>query len=160
MALTQARLKELLSYNPDTGVFTYAAPRRRIVVGAVAGGVAFDGYRVLQLDGKKYRCARLAVLYMTGAWPVGEVDHIDCDKLNDRWANLRDVPHQDNAQNKQRRNAKSSTGVRGVYKNGSGYMAQARINGAQVYLGTYRTIDEAKAVADSARKANYSGFVK
>ncbi len=101
----------------------------------------------------------MAWLHVHGVWPVGQIDHIDGNKLNDAIANLRDVPPQMNAQNK--RAAKNNkTGYLGVYKNGSGMTAQATVNGRPIYLGTYRTAQEASQVATAVRRALYAGFVK
>jgi hypothetical protein len=49
-------------------------------------------YRYITIDGECYRADHLAWLYMTGTWPPGEIEHIDGDNSNDRWANLRLAP--------------------------------------------------------------------
>ena len=84
------RVKELLHYDPDTGIWTYAKARRRIRVGNIAGCPVSEGYRSIQIDGKGYVTHRLAWLYMTGEDPGEmEVDHIDRDRGNNRFSNLR-----------------------------------------------------------------------
>ena len=68
--LTQERLKEVLHYYPETGIWTWLiSETHRIHVGDRAGGIKEKGYRTIGIDGKRYRSARLAVLYMTGKWP-------------------------------------------------------------------------------------------
>jgi predicted DNA-binding transcriptional regulator AlpA len=57
--------------------------------GAPAGSIHSDGYRYIRIAGQLYRTDHLAFSYMTGSFPSGEVEHIDEDKANDAWANLR-----------------------------------------------------------------------
>ena len=99
--LTQARLKELLHYDPSTGIFT----RLKTVSnngkkGAIAGGVCkINGYRRIVVDYKTCIASLLAWLYMEGYWPEHEIDHINRIKHDDRWENLRHVTHQCNVRN-------------------------------------------------------------
>lgn len=71
------------------------------------------GYRVIMLDYKRYMASRLAWLYMTGTWPQFECDHINRDRADDRWINLREATRSENARNTQTRSDNSS-GFRGV----------------------------------------------
>lgn len=100
--LTQERLKQLMSYDPDTGVFTALVDRgSRVRVGDVVGGINKQkGYIQMWVGGKIYRGHTLAVLYMTGDFPIYEVDHINQIKYDNRWNNLRDVPHIVNMNNR------------------------------------------------------------
>lgn len=101
-ALKHERLLELLSYDPETGVFTNQIDRGyRAKAGAVAGGRSHKrGYRLIKLDYESYLAQRLAWFYVYGEWPVNEVDHIDGDTSNNKLANLRVVTHQQNSWNK------------------------------------------------------------
>src|SRR5215813_12141516 len=83
--LTHERLKELLSYDPKTGLFIWNSR------GAVAGTTDQEGYIQIHLDGKKYRAHRLAYLYMTGEMPTQILDHINRVRSDNRWGNLRPV---------------------------------------------------------------------
>ena len=87
--LTADRLREILSYAPNTGEFRWLLTRGRARAGKIAGVVSVYGYRIIRVGGRDYRSARLAWLYMTGAWPLQLVDHIDLNRVNDRWSNLR-----------------------------------------------------------------------
>lgn len=117
LSLTAARVRELLRYDPSTGVFTNRinrSPKAR--AGSVAGCVSKStGRTLICLDGiKDYQASRLAWLYMTGAWPSGDIDHIDGDQGNNRFSNLRDVSEKLNMQNLKAAHQDSSTGYLGV----------------------------------------------
>jgi hypothetical protein len=97
--LTQARLKELLHYNPDTGIFTWAsAPNLSIVIGTEAG-TGHEGYIRIKLDGKSYLAHRLAFLYVDGYMPERQVDHKFGNTEDNRYRELRPVTQMCNSQN-------------------------------------------------------------
>lgn len=95
--LTQTRLKEVLEYNPDSGVFTWKGvhkiPGKR-KQGRIAGTVNSDGYTVIYVDNRQYRAARLAWMYMTGRFPNPTVDHKNRNRTDDRFGNLREATKQ------------------------------------------------------------------
>ena len=82
--LSAERLKELLHYDPDTGVFTRRVSRGPARAGSVAGADTRDGYRKIHLDYKFYLMHRLAWLYTHGEFPTEFIDHIDGDRANNR----------------------------------------------------------------------------
>jgi len=125
MELTQEYLKKCLTYDPDTGIFIWnrredkSKSRNTAFAGKAAGCVQTgkkDGHknRRIGLNGKYYLAYRLAWLYMTGAWPAEQIDHIDHDSLNDRWDNLREVSGGENQKNlpKYSNNTSGMTGVK------------------------------------------------
>jgi hypothetical protein len=97
-ALTQARLKELLHYDPESGAITWASrPSSRVKVGMLAGKVhPTQGYRQVRADKSLYYAHRLAWLYMTGEWPAADVDHINHVRDDNRWSNLRGATRSQN----------------------------------------------------------------
>ena len=157
--LTQARLRELLDYDPATGVFV-----RRITMpgkakaGSVAGTLSVRGYHHIRVDGKLYRGNRLAWLYVHGYMPA-MVDHIDGDKANDAIANLRPAHNQSNAANARRKNNNTS-GYKGVTRRPHGWTAQIRYNRKAVHLGTFPSAAEAHAAYERAAKRLFGEFVR
>jgi hypothetical protein len=108
------RVRELLAYDPDSGVLRWrVATARSIQVGDIAGCVRPDGYRRVTIDYAPYLASRLIWLWMTGAWPQHQVDHEDRDPKNNRWSNLRDFTPAQNMRNQGPR-SNSTSGVRGV----------------------------------------------
>ena len=98
--VTQERLKELLDYDPDTGLFTWKVRRSRsALVGSIAGRVDKEGYICIKVDQKNYYGHRLAMLWMTGEWPSDEVDHINRIRSDNRYGNLRNADRRLNALN-------------------------------------------------------------
>lgn len=87
--ITQERLKELVNYDPETGIFTWKMKRKKSRIGDVAGGLDNHGYIRLGLDWKMYPAHRLAFLYMTGTMPTKFVRYLNGDKTDVRWANLK-----------------------------------------------------------------------
>lgn len=115
--LTAARLRELVIYDPLTGIFTWRVTRkgRGCVAGKVIGSDDGQGYLRIQIDGVRYKCQRLAWLYMTGEWPVYEVDHRDTNESNNIWTNLRDATRSVNQQNQRRaQRSNKASGLLGV----------------------------------------------
>jgi len=57
-SLTQQRLKEVLHYEADSGVFTWAVGRPKAAKGSIAGGFTDRGYLTICIDGVKHRAHR------------------------------------------------------------------------------------------------------
>lgn len=98
-SVSQERLKELLSYNPETGIFTRLSARSGQDKGSVAGGLNDQGYVKISIDNKIYRAHRLAWLYMTGEWPEDQIDHINNIRSDNRFSNIRQATHSENNRN-------------------------------------------------------------
>lgn len=160
--LTAGRLRELLHYNQETGVFTRLTDNGRgCRVGDVAGTIhRRSGYVNIYLDGHSHTAARLAWLYMTGQHPVYDMDHINGDKMDNRWQNLRDIPTQLNSQNTHRANKNSTTGFMGVQlrKDRNKYTAQLRVDGRVRRFGSFNTPEEAHAAYLDAKRVHHPGF--
>ena len=155
--LTHVRLRELLLYDPETGVFTWRANRRRVKAGDVAGYVDPRGYIQIGIDGSLHRANRLAWLYMTGEWPAGDVDHRDTDGANNRWLNLRDVSRSVNMQNRRRANTNNKTGLLGVSSIRNRFHATIWLGKKQRLLGAFDTAEEAHATYVEAKRRLHAG---
>lgn len=160
MKLTQNRLKELLHYNPETGIFTWkVSPTNRVEPGDVAGCIRKDGYVYIQLYGKKYGAHILAWLYMEGYFVENEIDHENRIKDDNRWDNLRHVSRSCNMRNRsiQSNNTSGVAGVSWCSRNKK-WVSQIRINSKQKNLGRYEDFDEAVCLRLAAEQClDWSG---
>lgn len=159
--ITQSELKEVLEYNPDTGVFTWKKTvNSRAVVGSIAGHLDYQ-YIQITIYGKKYRAHRLAFLYMTGEWPKELVDHINQIKDDNRYTNLREATvSQNNMNSKKPKNNKS--GYRGVHwdTTRNKWVARIKYKSKYRYLGRYTDIKEATEVYKKAAFELYGEFAE
>lgn len=143
--LTQARLKELLSYEPDTGDFArLVSSCGRVKVGDIAGHVDTNGYTKIKVEGKGYAAHRLAFLFMEGYFPEHGVDHKNKIKHDNRWENLRHATNSCNGQNREISN-NSTSGFPGVsfFKQTKMWKAHVKLNRKTIHLGYYTDILEA-----------------
>jgi len=151
--LTQERLKEVLDYNPDTGLFTWKVRLSiRAVKGKVAGVINERGYIKIQIDKKIYRGHRLAWLYIHGKFPALGIDHINGNRADNRIDNLREATDSENKQNKAaQKNNKS--GYLGVYwsKTMMKWTARIQLNYVTTPLGYYETPELAYAAYCEAK---------
>lgn len=154
--LTQKRLKELLHYDPDTGIFTRKVKVQGRDIGSIAGGVD-KGYWRISVDGKRYRANRLAFLYMTGEFPKYFCDHINEIRLDDRWINLRDVTNSQNLLNRKNANIDSKTGLKGIHwcNERNAYVVSLTINKHKKNLGRYKAIEDAIKIRNEMVKKYY-----
>lgn len=153
VTLQPHQLRELLSYDEETGVFRWRASIGRQQAGAVAGGLNGHGYRVVRIAGRLHMAHRLAWLYVTGEWPTGQLDHVNGDGLDNRFANLRPCTNAQNAQN-QRRDRRSASGVLGVhkaYKPGK-WKARIKLAGVETHLGLFDSVPAAAAAYEAAKR--------
>lgn len=167
-ALTAEALRELLSYDPATGEWTWlvdlktgrGAGRVHVIAGSKAGTLSSaKGYRKIGVNGKRYWAHRLAFLWMTGEWPLLHVDHIDGNGGNDAWVNLRDVSQSVNMQNRRRACADSVSGILGVSFNTARkkWVAQIVTGGRNLGLGYFDTPDAASAAYIAAKRDLHEG---
>ena len=142
--LTHKRLKSILDYNPNTGMFKWKVlPKKstRNKIGCYAGCLNInDGYVVIVINGKTYRAHRLAWFYFYGNWPKRQVDHIDMDKQNNSIKNLRDVTARTNKSNNKLR---QEGRLLGTSRHDGKWQARIYINPKDVHLGTFNTELEA-----------------
>jgi len=161
--LDQDTLKELIHYNPDTGVFTWRHRDRKWfategafktwntrLAGKETGCLVANGYLKIGVLYHLYLSHRLAFLYMTGEFPPSETDHINHQKTDNRWVNLRSVSSRENHRNTRHRNTKS--GHMGVYrdKKYKYWYAMIGVNGKAIRLGRFDFIEDAITCREAA----------
>ena len=144
--ITQSRLKELLHYNPDTGIFIRKVSRQGIRADGVAGYTRKDGYIQIKIDNKNYFAQRLAWLDYYGYLPENELDHIDRIRHHNWIDNLREVSRQCNLRNTGNISTNTS-GVKGIsfHKNAHKWAASIKVNGKVNHLGYSTEFTEAVA---------------
>jgi hypothetical protein len=157
--LTAQRLRELLHYDPETGIFTRAVSRqgRNGLAGCVAGGKTESGYIRISLYNRLHRAHRLAWLYMFGDWPSGDIDHINGIRGDNRIENLRDVSTSVNMQNQREAQPRNASGFLGVTIHGSRFEASIKLNGKNIYLGSYKTPELAHAAYLEKKRGIHPG---
>lgn len=153
MSITQERLKELLSYDPETGVLKWLTrPKSSRRACGTAGSVRPDGYIHVMLDKKLYLAHRLAFLYMDGEFPAVVADHVNGVKSDNRWSNLRSVTVRQNRMNATV-NKSSKSGVKGVYwdKGDKKWIARLYVNGKKIVVGYFPDLIGAELAVRKAR---------
>lgn len=141
--LSQDRLKFLLHYDEASGQFTWigrSGPGCNRRVGDKAGSPNSDGYIQIGIDGVLHKAHRLAFLWMTGEFPKKFVDHINGDRFDNRWMNLRPATVSENKFNS-RLGSNNKSGVKGVtwYPPSQKWRANIAYNKRYVHLGTFET---------------------
>jgi len=152
--LSEERLKELLHYCPETGVFTWIRSNcNRVGKGGIAGLVHHSGYLNIGIDKKEYRASRLAFLYMEGYFPEHYVDHINRNKLDNRWENLRHASAACNTINS-KKNKRNTSGVVGVgwNKQYEAWEARIGINKKDIHIGIHKSFNDAVRARWKAEK--------
>ena len=145
--LSQEKLKDWISYDSKTGQFLrkkYQLKSNKV------GGLDSYGYLAIGIQGKIYKAHQLAWLYHYGSHPKGQIDHINCDRQDNRIENLRDVDAKINALNR--------SSAKGVYKHFNKYRARIKINGKHLHLGLFDSEDQAKQVYLNAKKQYLGEF--
>jgi len=167
MKITNDLLKLLLTYNKETGKFYWRhrdrsmfQDRRSFSVwnsrfaNKEAGSKAKNGYIYITMIGERYLAHRLAFLYVEGVFPENHVDHINLNRADNRFSNLRKCTMSQNLFNRNknvfRKNGEKYKGVCLVREK---YKAQIKTNGKNVYIGSYETEEQAaEAYNEYAKK--------
>lgn len=155
--LTADRLRSLLDYAPETGLFTWRRSRGRIKAGSVAGSLDKEGYVIISIDYKAYKAHRLAWMYTHGAWPLDVIDHLNCDASDNRISNLREANASINAQNQRSARKTSRLGVLGVSPWGARFRAQIQAGGQKRLVGVFDTREAAHDAYLQVKRAVHAG---
>ena len=158
--LVLSQLTNALSYCPETGIFRRRQDpgRGKVKAGDEAGYIdRTTGYRKIYVSGKYYPAHRLAAFFMIGQMPRQEVDHINGNREDNRWINLRLANKTENNKNRKiHRNNK--LGVKGICIRRGKFRAQICHEGKQRYLGSFLTVEEAKEAYAKAAERFHGAF--
>lgn len=136
-------LKEYLSYNSESGTFTWKSIfRHPQIIDKEAGFKRKDGYIAIRIEGRQYFAHRLAWFYVYGSWPKHHIDHINGNRSDNRLFNLREATTRENGQNMvKHRNGKlvGCTFNKACKK----WSSDIRVNGVKYRIGFYATDVEA-----------------
>ena len=160
---SQSELKQLLDYNPETGIFIWKVKRRPILIGSKAGCLnKKDKYLYIKINGIKYAAHRLAWIYIHGEIAHNlQIDHINGCGVDNRLINLRLATCSQNQHNS-KLSIKNTSGFKGVYwsKKSNKWTTSIHLNGKQHNLGMFAEHDKASAIAAvmKAREAMHGEF--
>lgn len=156
--LTHARLKELVHYDPTTGIFLWKVNRRGPAKrGDIVGNPMKDGHLQACIDGHRTLVHVFAWFYMTGEWPPQDIDHRNRVPDDNRWENLRLASMSQNQQN-QSLSSRNKSGFKGVFfvKEKNRWLASIKAEGKSKHLGYFSSKEEA-AVAYAVAAQRYFG---
>lgn len=150
--LSPERLRNLFQYDPEKGHLVWRErPREHFAndgrwkawnktyAGTLALNACTDGrYLRGTIGSVAYYAHRVIWAVVTGEWPHGEVDHIDMNKKNNAWANLRIATRQQNMRNRPAL-SRNATGLKGVCKchRSERWIAQISIKGKNCTIGRF-----------------------
>lgn len=159
--ISHKELTEKLTYDPDSGIFTWNVETRRVPAGSIAGGSLEvvsrnNRYVKIGVGGRRYLAHRLAWYYMTGEWPEFCIDHIDRNTVNNRWSNLRAATHHQNRLNQKVR-SDSSTGIKNVHPLKSGYVVVIKSKSG-IYRKEFEDLESAVEHSIIMRKKLHGDF--
>lgn len=157
-ALTQKQLKEILHYNPDTGVFTWKTDKRGGREGTVAGWRNDRGIGI-EINGKHYRASRLAWLYAHGIWPKKNISFINGNQFDNRIINLREAGRSEVTwhANTPKTNTSGGKGVN-WHKQFKKWRARCLVNGRRYSLGCFTDIADAERAVRAFREEHHGEF--
>ena len=158
MKITPEHVRDVLDYDPTTGIFHWRKKvAQRVHVGDYAGSKHHSGYLSIFTLGRSYRAHRLAWVHYYGEQPPKFIDHINNVRDDNRIANLRPATAEINTQNRRTAQKGSASGLLGVAQNGNNWQAYIRVQNKPTYLGTFKTPEEAHQVYLAAKRMYHAG---
>lgn len=160
--LAHEYLRECLHYSVITGEFYWLkAPSNKVKLGSMAGSLNVKGYRQIKINGTLHRAHRLVWLWVTGKWPVNEIDHVNGVRNANYWLNLREATHSQNAMNRGML-ANNTSSFKGVFwnKRAQKWMGQINLNSRRIHLGYFDAIEDACAARTAAEERLHGEFAR
>lgn len=154
--LSIEELKLQFNYDPETGIFTRISIRDshgnlKSCNYEVVGHNGHRGYKRVSINGERYLLHKLAIFYVTGNYPVDEVDHLNGDTSDNRYTNLSYC-----GKSKNRLNLKlyscSKTGIIGVRVRNGKFFAEAQKNKIRYFEGYFDNIEDAIIARDKMNR--------
>lgn len=162
--ITAERVRELFLYDPQTGHLTWRINKHYNALAGQRAGMDHQSRRpsrYVRVDGIKCNEHRVIWLHVTGEWPKHFIDHLNGDASDNRWVNLRDVPHAINTQNRRTARAGARVGLLGVHVKPkctlNPYTAVVTLNGKRKHLGMFPTAEQAHAAYVEAKRLLHVG---
>lgn len=157
--MDQKTLKDVLKYEPDTGHFYWLKDSQRVRAGQKAGTLSLGYIRIYVASGR-HLAHRLAWLYMLGEWPPDQIDHINGNRSDNRWRNLRPASNSQNNVNRRKPSIIPSSGYRGVAydKRRGHWYAQIKVNRKHIYLGRFEDPKKASLAYQEAARHYFGEF--
>jgi hypothetical protein len=162
-SLSAQRLRELLHYEPKTGLFVWIYQHKKSarMLGKQAGSQDNMGYLQIKIDGLQHKSHRLAWLYVYGSWPDKQIDHINGDSQNNRIENLRQATaSQNRANSKLNKDNKSRFKGAHLRVGNRKYQAMIKINGRSRHLGIFTSPEDAHAAYCAAASKLFGKFAR
>lgn len=153
-------LNRLLIYDPETGEICWRIKGKGIKYpGSRAGCINGEGYRSIQIGGQNYPEHRIAWKIATGHDPAAWIDHVNGIRDDNRISNLRTASSSQNCQNSKKRSDNRS-GIKGVHRNHlkQKWVAQIRVGGKLIHLGSFHKITDAAAAYSAASARLHKEF--
>jgi hypothetical protein len=151
--ISPEHIRDVLDYDPNTGKFYWRKKvAQRVKIGDQTGSRHHSGYLSIFMLGRSHRAHRLAWLHYYGEQPPKFIDHINGVRDDNRIDNLRAATAEMNAHNRRRAQKGSESGLLGVARNGNNWQAYIRVQKKPVYLGTFKTPEEAHQVYIAAKR--------
>jgi len=149
--------KDRLDYDPETGALIWKLCKHPSHQGKEAGFINSSGYIAIKLDNVRHMAHRIAWYIHTGKQPIF-IDHINGNRTDNRISNLRSVTHAENMKNRSRMKRRKHDLPEGVHRSKKRYTAQIMVDYRRIYLGHYKTPEEAHQAYLAARKEHFGAY--
>lgn len=148
------QLREAFEYDPETGILRWKKSGK-----PCAPSSSSRGYLCVKYRGQTLRQSRVISASVTGAWPEGEINHLNGVKSDNRFANLREATHAECAMN-QKMKSRNQSGLKGTCKHRGRWQARIRKDGKDLHLGSFATPEQAHAAYRLAADRHYGAFAR